>query len=172
MVQIEKCNIGDLNSLQQISIQTFRETYTQDNGSAVFEKHIESTFNSTRLSQDLNSANSSFYLLRSSDLVLGYFKINWGAQQSTDMGPSFLEIERIYLLKSAQNKGYGSLMINHIVTIAKEKKFTSIWLGVWQKNPKAIQFYKKMNFIISGSHVFMLDNEAQEDYIMQRSLKA
>ena len=44
------------------------------------------------------------------------------------------------------------------------------WLGVWERNPKAIAFYTKFDFREVGEHVFQLGNDAQRDVVMVRVL--
>jgi ribosomal protein S18 acetylase RimI-like enzyme len=44
------------------------------------------------------------------------------------------------------------------------------WLGVWERNPRAIAFYRKMGFAECGEHVFTLGHEPQRDVVMARKL--
>ena len=46
-----------------------------------------------------------------------------------------------------------------------------IWLGVWEKNTKAIRFYKKNGFIEFDKHIFNLGNDEQTDIMMKFRLK-
>ncbi len=45
-----------------------------------------------------------------------------------------------------------------------------VWLGVWEHNPRAIAFYKKIGFREVGSHVFPLGTDPQRDLIFMRKL--
>jgi hemerythrin-like domain-containing protein len=45
-----------------------------------------------------------------------------------------------------------------------------VWLGVWDKNEKAIAFYQKNGFEIVGEHPFVMGNDRQNDFIMKREL--
>lgn len=42
------------------------------------------------------------------------------------------------------------------------------WLGVWERNDRAIRFYARHGYERCGEHVFQLGDDAQTDYIMQR----
>ena len=44
-----------------------------------------------------------------------------------------------------------------------------MWLGVWERNARAIAFYAKWGFIDIGDHVFMLGSDRQTDRIMWRA---
>ena len=46
-----------------------------------------------------------------------------------------------------------------------------VWLGVWEKNEKALGFYRKNGFIEIGSHDFVMGEDVQTDLIMRRDLK-
>jgi diamine N-acetyltransferase len=43
-----------------------------------------------------------------------------------------------------------------------------VWLGVWERNPRAMAFYKKFGFGEVGEHVFPLGTDPQRDVIMAR----
>jgi ribosomal protein S18 acetylase RimI-like enzyme len=53
---------------------------------------------------------------------------------------------------------------------ARERGFNCLWLGVWDKNEKAIKFYERWGFKKVGSHAFMLGKDAQNDFIMELGL--
>jgi ribosomal protein S18 acetylase RimI-like enzyme len=46
------------------------------------------------------------------------------------------------------------------------------WLGVWERNEKAIAFYEKLGLEKAGNHLFRMGDEIQSDYIMKKSLKS
>lgn len=60
--------------------------------------------------------------------------------------------------------------MNKAVGIALEKNLRKIWLGVWEKNENAINFYNKMGFVETGTHSFYMGNEEQIDLIMTQTL--
>lgn len=54
------------------------------------------------------------------------------------------------------------------IAISQNKE--AIWLGVWEKNDNAIDFYKKIGFVQAGAHSFYMGDEEQMDIIMTKSL--
>lgn len=54
-------------------------------------------------------------------------------------------------------------------TFQQEKK-TYVWLGVSEKNDKAILFYKKNGFYEFGTHSFFIGEEEQTDFVMRKNL--
>jgi ribosomal protein S18 acetylase RimI-like enzyme len=41
-----------------------------------------------------------------------------------------------------------------------------IWLGVWERNGRALAFYRKFGFEVFGDHVFQFGRDPQRDLIM------
>ena len=105
------------------------------------------------------------------EVVVGYFKLNWGDAQKDIHDENAVEIERIYVLKEFQRKRIGQQMLAKTIELAKDKGAEYIWLGVWEKNIKAIRFYEKHGFEKFGEHVFMLGNDKQTDHLMKLVLK-
>ena len=86
------------------------------------------------------------------------------------MDEEALEIERIYIRKKFQRNGLGKFLLNKAIDIAKNQDKKIIWLGVWENNKNAIEFYKKSGFIQSGQHSFYMGSEKQVDFIMKKKL--
>jgi diamine N-acetyltransferase len=86
------------------------------------------------------------------------------------MGNESLEIERIYIKNKFHKKGLGRYLINKAIEIAVEWNKKKIWLGVWEKNERAIGFYKKIGFVQTDAHSFYMGDEEQTDLIMTKPL--
>ena len=75
------------------------------------------------------------------------------------------------VLKNYQNYGYGKKLMNFAINFAVDENKKSVWLGVWEKNKKAIEFYKHSGFKKVTEHKFQMGDETQTDIIMAHSLK-
>ncbi|KOS59892.1 GNAT family N-acetyltransferase [Lysinibacillus agricola] len=170
-VKFSKCSIGDLIKLQEVSIETFHDTFKDQNSPENMRTYLEKAFNTIRLKKELSNPNSEFYFIYYNEETAGYLKVNVNAAQSEQMGDESLEIERIYIRNKYQGKGLGKLLINKAMEIAVAQNKKNIWLGVWEKNDNAIGFYKKIGFIQTGAHSFYMGVEEQIDIIMTKPLK-
>ena len=65
-------------------------------------------------------------------------------------------------------KGVGKKLMEASIDIAKEKGKKALWLGVWENNQRAIDFYTKWGFQKFSEHAFMLGNEIQTDWLMKK----
>lgn len=99
-MNIKKANVNDVEALQQIGKQTFMETFSTDNTQENMTNYLNEAFSIEKIREELRNKYSEFYLAFSSNILLGYLKINFeNAQTEKTLGNS-LEIERIYVLKN------------------------------------------------------------------------
>jgi diamine N-acetyltransferase len=169
-INIKQCNNGDLRKLQEISYETFNETFKDQNSPEIMNAYLEKAFNVKQLEKELSNIFSRFFFAYFNNEVAGYLKVNSHDAQSENMGEDSLEIERIYVRAKFQKLGLGKYLINKAIEIAVEQGKNKIWLGVWEKNENAIAFYKKIGFVQAGTHSFYMGDEEQIDFIMIKSL--
>jgi ribosomal protein S18 acetylase RimI-like enzyme len=168
---IRKCIESDLATLCSISYETYKDTFSDQNSQENMYKYLSKAFGIVKIRTELLNNGSSFYFLYADKILAGYFKINEHIAQ-TDMHDTLsLELERIYLKKEFQGKGFGKIMLDYAVDIAKQNHKSYIWLGVWEKNRNAIQFYTKNGFTPFATHPFIMGNEEQTDLLMKKNLK-
>ncbi|KUP32473.1 GNAT family N-acetyltransferase [Bacillus halotolerans] len=169
-VKLKKCSHEDLKILQKISIETFNDTFKDQNSPENMKAYLESAFHSKQLEKELSTVSSQFFFVYFNHEVAGYLKVNTNEAQSEEMGDESLEIERIYIKNKFQKHGLGKYLFNKAVEIALESNKKKIWLGVWEKNENAIAFYEKMGFVQTGAHSFYMGDEEQIDFIMIKTL--
>lgn len=169
-VTIKQCNFEDIHTLQEISCETFTETFKDQNSPENMEAYLKRAFNLKQLEEEVADSSSRFFFVYLHAEIAGYIKINIDEAQSEDMGDDALEIERIYIKNNFQRHGLGKYLLQLATDIALERNKTRIWLGVWERNENAIAFYKNLGFIQTGAHSFCMGDEEQIDYIMTKTL--
>lgn len=169
-IDIKKCAFEDLGLLQEISVETFNETFKHQNSPENMRAYLEKAFNLTQLEKELSNISTEFHFIYSNGELAGYLKVNTNETQSESMGNDSLEIERIYISKKFHKQGLGKFLMNKAIEIATERNKGKIWLGVWEKNESAISFYEKMGFVQTGVHSFYMGDDEQIDFIMTKTL--
>lgn len=167
---IKKCTLEDSRELQEISYETFNETFKHQNSPEHINAYLERAFDLNQLEKELSNSSSQFFFVYFNNEVAGYLKVNTDDAQSEEMGDESLEVERIYIKKKFQKHGLGKHLLNKAMEIAMERKKKKIWLGVWEKNENAIAFYQKKGFVQTGAHSFYMGDEEQVDLIMTKTL--
>jgi diamine N-acetyltransferase len=75
------------------------------------------------------------------------------------------------VLKEFHGKKVGQKLYEKALTIARQKSIDYVWLGVWEKNFRAIRFYEKNGFIAFDNHIFRLGGSEQTDIMMKLKIE-
>ena len=169
-IKLRKANVNDCEILQQIGRQTFFETFAAVNTEENMQIYLEESFDEKKVKNELTNPDSEFYLAVLHHKTIGYLKINTGQAQTELKDSRTLEIERIYVLKEFYGKQVGQQLYLQAFKIAQEKQVDYIWLGVWERNERALGFYKKNGFIEFSKHIFKLGDDEQTDILMKKKL--
>ncbi len=170
-IELLKVSIDEIYQLQEIGKQTFSETFAEGNTEENMANYLEEGFSIEKLKSELNNPDSEFYFAKSEDKVIGYLKINFGQSQTELKDDKGLEIERIYVIKEFHGKQVGQLLYQKALEIANNMQSSYVWLGVWEKNTRAINFYQKNGFVTFDKHIFKLGDDEQTDFMMRLELK-
>jgi diamine N-acetyltransferase len=171
LIEIRRATVKDVDQLQEIGKRTFVETFSAGNTEENMKKYLEEGFAKEKVIQELTDPNSEFYIAEMDGTIIGYLKLNYGESQTELKDSKALEIERIYVLNQFHGKKVGQLLYAKAIEIAEQKNLDYVWLGVWEKNGRAINFYKKNGFIEFDKHIFKLGSDEQTDIMMKLELK-
>jgi ribosomal protein S18 acetylase RimI-like enzyme len=169
-IEVHLVQKADLQALQEISRQTFFDTFAEVNTPSDMQQYLEENLSIEQLTKEWMHPSTYFYFVKQKDEVSAYLKINEADAQTEQRDEPSLEIERIYVRQSAQGKGIGQLLFDFSIQVTKDKRLNLIWLGVWESNQKAIQFYEKNGFNFFGKHSFFLGQDEQTDLLMELRL--
>lgn len=142
-INIKKCTLEDSRELQEISYETFNETFKHQNSPENMNAYLERAFNLKQLEKELSNISSQFFFIYFNNEIAGYLKVNTNDAQSEEMCDESLEIERIYIKNKFQKHGLGKYLLNKAVEIAMERNKRNIWLGVWEKMKMLMLFIRK-----------------------------
>jgi ribosomal protein S18 acetylase RimI-like enzyme len=168
-IEIRRATQGDAKLLRDLGEQTFCETFAEHNTSDDMNHYTGKNFTIQKLQNELSDEHSSFFIAFHDDTQLGYVKIRIG-HEPEELKDKAFEIERLYATKTQIGKGVGKKLIETAFEEGKRKGLSTVWLGVWEHNTRAISFYEKLGFQKFGAHTFMLGTDAQTDWLMKKDL--
>ena len=166
-ISIIKVTSQDIDELRAFAIETFYTAYAHNNDADQMKEYVDQAFNSRQLLKEIDDINSDFLFAKNGDLVVGYIKLNYAEAQIVLKDIEAVELERIYVRQEYQGQGIGQLLVEHTLAIAKNRQAPFVWLGVWDKNLKAIRFYERIGFVAFDSYPFILGDEEQTDVLMR-----
>ena len=160
---------ADAPLIAEISRETFYETFAEHNTKADMDKFLSEQFSKEQLTAQVGVDGNIFLLAYINDLPAGYIFLKEGSH--TDLtNVNAVEISRLYPATSFIGKGIGKTLMLAAIDQAKKSNFELIWLGVWEHNLRAIQFYHSFGFEKFGEHNFILGDDVQKDWLMRLTL--
>lgn len=171
IVTVRTASLNDVSLLAELSATTFRCTFAPDNSPEDMEAYLADNFSEEKLEQELSDPLATFIIAELAGKPLGYAKLHAGAPDASVTGPKPMELVRLYVLPESIGHGLGAQLMKECLSITTSRGFETLWLGVWEHNERAIQFYRKRGFEEVGSHIFQLGNDAQTDLILQKTLR-
>ena len=169
-IRIRHAETADAELIADMSRQTFYDTFAAVNTKEDMDKFMNEQFNRESLIKEVGAPGNIFLLAYDGEAPLGYVRMRDGEKRSEFNNPSAVEIARIYATHSSIGKGVGKALMQECIRIAKEMNRDIIWLGVWEKNDRAIEFYRKWGFEKFAEHDFVLGNDVQTDWLMCRKV--
>ena len=170
MTQLHQCSVADVDELRAVSIETYTDTFGEFNSDENMRIYLEDAYNREKLTAELAETNSQFFFLKENNETVGYLKLNLGDAQTEYIGDNLLEVERIYVRTAFLRNGYGTKLIQTAEEIARELGVKGMWLGVWEHNQRALNFYRKMGFRHISQHSFFMADDEQIDLIYYKDL--
>jgi ribosomal protein S18 acetylase RimI-like enzyme len=160
----------DAEFIADLSRKTFYETFAGHNTAGDMNKFLDEQFTRKKLIHEVSDPKNIFFFVCSGEEVMGYTKLKESATP-VELGniPS-LEIARIYVLEKSIGSGVGAFMMQQCIDIAGKKNKNLLWLGVWEHNTRALNFYKRWGFEIFGEQDFLLGDDVQKDWLMKKEL--
>jgi ribosomal protein S18 acetylase RimI-like enzyme len=169
-IEIKGCTTGDLKELRVFASKAFIDSFAALNTPENIKKYVNTAFSMARMRQELADKDTSFYLLLADGELAGYLKLNESGAQTDIRDPQSLEVERIYVSKRHIGKGLGKALMDRALGEARLRGKAYLWLGVWEKNERAIRFYMKHGFYAVGTHEFLLGDDPQTDIILRKDV--
>ena len=169
-LNFRQCKDNDIDQLLAISKSTFINAFEKDNKPDDFNTYIGIAFNEKVLLSQLRNPDSFFYFVYLDTHAIGYLKLNQNQAQTELRVAEGMELERIYVVEAFQGRGYGLGILRKVQEIALRLDKRFVWLGVWEKNKKAIRFYQRYGFSKFGTHPYYIGTDEQTDWLMRCDL--
>ena len=169
-LSLRLATVADAEFIAHISHLTFNETFAKDNTKSNMDKFFKEQFTKEKLMGEVALKENTFLLAYHGKQIVGYVKLNEGQVPKELSNPCAIEIERLYAIQKYIGKGVGKLLMNTSLIKARQMNKEVIWLGVWEKNDRAISFYQNWGFEKFADRIFLLGNDVQNDWLMKKLL--
>jgi len=171
MPLIRKAKSQDAGQLTKLAERTFRDTFEAMNTPEDMSLHCETHYSEAIQAREILDPEITTLVCEQQQELIGYAQLRCGEPPTCVQATRPFEILRLYVAKEWHGKGIAQDFMAESIAIAKLQGADQIWLGVWERNPRAISFYRKFGFVEVGDHVFPLGTDPQRDIIMVRPIK-
>jgi diamine N-acetyltransferase len=169
-ITIRVATRADAELIADLSRLTFYESFVKDNTKEDMDKFMNEQFTRPALIAEVGAPGNIFLLAHRMGEVAGYARLREDNNPPELTGQQTIEIARIYATQQMIGKGIGNALMEKSLQIARERNKKIVWLGVWEHNQRAIEFYTKHGFRKFSEHPFTLGNDVQTDWLMKKEL--
>jgi ribosomal protein S18 acetylase RimI-like enzyme len=172
---VRPATIADAPRLSQLGSTIFRETFEGENTPEDMARYLAEAFTPDRQAAEITDPAGTVLVAerggKSGDTELvGYVHLVSGPAPATVEGSAPLELKRLYVARAWHGHGVAQALMDAALDAARARGAQTMWLGVWERNPRAVAFYSKYGFTRVGEHTFMLGADAQTDWVLARGL--
>lgn len=167
MISIRRANENDNKLLADIGKTTFIESHGNSASPKDINSYIDKNLNPQSFKDELIDTNNIYHLIYYNQQPVGFSKIIFNIPNHNTDILNITKLERIYVLKEFYGLKLGFQLLDHNISLSRTKGQSGIWLNVWTKNQRAIDFYKKAGFEIIGSYDFKIsENHSNPNHQM------
>lgn len=157
----------DINHLVELATDTFRETYRLLDDPDDIEAYVAETFTPQSFAAILQDPSSVLLVaLDREGQYIGYTHIAHSTPPPCVTGPAPVELARLYLRQSVIGKGYGTALMQAVHAVARRAGCKTVWLGVYDRNEHARNFYMRWGFVDVGTKDFLFGGQWYADPVM------
>ena len=170
MITVRKAESSDAALVADLSRKTFSDTFASANTEANMELFLSGPFAREKLMAELTLPGNHFFIAMEGDKPVGYARVRENNNPPPLAGRETIEIARIYAIRESIGKGVGRLLMQTCIDLGRSLGKELVWLGVWEHNQPAIDFYKRWGFTRFSDHEFLLGTDVQKDWLLKKDL--
>ena len=165
-------NAADNELLADLGTQAFYDTFAAANSPENMAAFLAETYGPEKQARELANPSIFFLIAELEGVAVGYAMLKSNSTEESVTGDKPIELRRIYTLQEWIGRGVGAALMQAAIHEARQRGHDTLWLGVWEQNPRAIAFYRKWGFVEVGTHIFVVGDDPQRDFVMQLSLSS
>ncbi|HET7087678.1 MAG TPA: GNAT family N-acetyltransferase [Anaerolineae bacterium] len=171
-LRIRYATVSDNIQLAEVGAETFYDSFAAENTPENMAAYLAEAFGPEKQARELADSASRFLIVERDGLTVGYARLKFGEAPPAIMGRRPMEIVRFYARKAWIGKGVGARLMRACLREAERAGRDVVWLGVWERNSRAIAFYRKWGFVQAGTQMFRLGDDPQRDLLMARPVSS
>lgn len=170
-VVIRRATVDDAAALAEFGARTFFETFASENTVEDMRLHLESAWApELQRAEILDERVDTLLACDAGGVLAGFAQLHAGHAPACIATVRPVELLRFYVDKPWQGQGVAHQLMAAVEQQARTRGARELWLGVWERNPRAQAFYLKHGFRQVGTQIFVVGTDPQTDHVMLREI--
>jgi GNAT superfamily N-acetyltransferase len=165
-IAVRRATAADAHLLASLGRQTFWDSFATDNHPADMTAYLQQAFGPDTQAAELADPASRFLIAQAHDRPIGYAHLMDSQHPACIQAQRPTQLSRFYATRDWIGRGVGTALMRACLDDAQRRSADGIWLGVWEKNSRAIRFYQHWGFRPVGTQPFVLGTDRQNDMVM------
>lgn len=164
-IHLRRAEPRDAELLSMFAARLFRETYAGDTAAADLADYIGKNFRADRQRAEIVDPGGVVFLaVRDQDdrAIIGYAHL---VVHPPGGGSPILS--RLYIEKECRGIGLAGRLLDEVRSECRRRGAAELRLTVFEKNARAIAFYRRSGFVVTGITTFTVGEDVQRDIEMQ-----
>lgn len=169
-ITIRRAELTDLENLSVLKQQVWISTYATEGLTEEFSRYVLSEYSLENERKSITDKNKQILVATINECMVGCSEVLLSPKKPTNLVEPCLEISTLYILERFQGIGVGKQLLTECIKNIEQMHFDKVWLTVYFKNEKAIEFYTSQNFNCIGDTDFPLGDNKYKNYIMLKNI--
>ena len=163
---IRRANPADAAPLAALAERIFRDTFAAQNNPDDLDAYLGQAYGEAQQAREIADDQVITLLVEDDGVLIAFAQLRRSTEEWGEV-----ELARFYVDRDHHGRGLSRQLMDACLAAAQNLGGPTLWLGVWEHNPRAIAFYKKCGFVDVGSHPFLIGSDLQTDRVMMKSLQ-
>jgi ribosomal protein S18 acetylase RimI-like enzyme len=170
-IRIRRAREDDALALSVLAEATFRAAFTESNTAADMQLHCAANYGQALQLAEIRDSSRETWVAELGSRLVAYVQLRLDAASPVISGERPVEIQRFYVDASHHGAGLAHRLMAHVLARADAAGYAVLWLGVWERNVRALAFYKKWGFEVVGEYTFKVGDDPQRDLLIRRDVQ-
>lgn len=171
-IETRLATTADATPLAVLAAAVFREAYCSAfESDRQVEEFVAENFTPAVLQAELEAGRSWYSLGLVDGVACGFIKMESTEPPACVRCRPAIELAKLYVLRSFHGCGIANELMQRGLKHASRSGASQVWLCVWERNARAIAFYRRWGFETVGEMEFLWSGILFCDVVMTRATK-
>lgn len=167
---VRRALAGEAEAVACLAARTFAEAFGADNTPEDLVLHLETHCSPAALERELVDPDWTTLVGESAGALVGYVQLCAGSPPGDRTSGPWRQLYRLYLERDWRGSGLAGRLMAAALDEARLRGARYLWLTTWDRNQRALSFYRKCGFEVIGTTTFTVGHDRQHDLVLSRPL--